>query len=85
MRGRVLSLIHVAEAVGQATGILAAGLLSSTLSLTVLLNSQAGCYLTSGLIAIGSFAAENPPTTDAPPADHGRATRRTQAEDGAPL
>ena len=54
--GRVLSLNQVAEAVGQGTGILAAGLLSGVVPLTVLLNAQAGCYLTCAAIALTSFA-----------------------------
>ena len=55
VRGRVLSLMAVAEAVGQAIGILAAGLLSSVTTLSVLLNVQAGCYLTCALIAVTAF------------------------------
>jgi MFS family permease len=54
-RGRVLSLLGVAQALGQAAGILAAGLLSATIPLTVLLNAQAGCYLTCAVVAITSF------------------------------
>ncbi len=54
--GRVLSLVNVAQALGQGIGILAAGVLSSTLPLSVLLNAQAGCYLACALIAIRSFA-----------------------------
>ena len=54
-RGRVLSLMAVAQALGQAAGILAAGLLSAVVPLTVLLNAQAGCYLASALIAIVGF------------------------------
>lgn len=56
LRGRVLSLIQVAEALGQGTGILTAGLLSSMVSLTFLLNAQAGCYLACAIVAITSFA-----------------------------
>jgi MFS family permease len=55
LRGRILSLITVAEALGQAIGILAAGLLSAITPLTVLLNAQAGCYLACALLAIGGF------------------------------
>ena len=51
-RGRVLSLMAVAQSLGQAIGIIVAGLLSTILPLTVLLNAQAGCYLASALIAI---------------------------------
>jgi MFS family permease len=54
--GRVVSLVQVAQALGQGAGILAAGLLSSLMSLTVLLNAQAGCYLTCAVIAIVGFA-----------------------------
>jgi MFS family permease len=53
--GRVLSLVAVAQALGQATGILAAGLLSAIAPLTVLLDAQAGCYLACSLIAITGF------------------------------
>ena len=55
LRGRVLSLLAVAQALGQATGILAAGLLSVITPLTVLLNAQAGCYLTCAIIATTCF------------------------------
>ena len=55
LRGRILSLVTVAQALGQAAGILAAGLLSAVTSLTVLLNAQAGCYLACALIAISGF------------------------------
>ena len=55
LRGRVLSLMAVAQALGQAAGILAAGLLSAIVSLTVLLNAQAGCYLAGALIAVIGF------------------------------
>jgi predicted MFS family arabinose efflux permease len=54
--GRVLSLIQVGEALGQGVGILTAGLLSSLISLNVLLNAQAGCYVTCALIAMAGFA-----------------------------
>jgi predicted MFS family arabinose efflux permease len=66
--GRVLSLIHVADAIGQGTGILAGGLLSGSISLTVLLNAQASCYLACGLVAITGFAAMAPPTRAEAPA-----------------
>ena len=58
--GRVVSLIQVAEALGQGAGILAAGLLSSLTSLTVLLNAQAGCYLTCAMVALIGFARHVP-------------------------
>ena len=54
--GRVLSLVAVAEALGQATGILIAGILSSTITLELLLNAQAGCYAACALIAYTSLA-----------------------------
>jgi MFS family permease len=60
LRGRILSLITVAQALGQATGILAAGLLSAITPLTVLLNAQAGCYLACALIAISGFDHHKP-------------------------
>jgi MFS family permease len=56
LRGRVLSLIAVAEALGQAAGILAAGILSGTVALELLLNAQAGCYGLCALIACTSLA-----------------------------
>jgi MFS family permease len=55
LRGRILSLLAVADAVGQASGILAAGLLSSLTSLALLLDVQAGCYLTCALVALAFF------------------------------
>jgi MFS family permease len=60
LRGRVLSLLGVAQALGQATGILAAGLLSGFVSLPVLLNLQAGCYLTCAIVAIARFDRHRP-------------------------
>jgi MFS family permease len=68
LRGRILSLITVAQALGQATGILAAGLLSALTPLTVLLNAQAGCYLACALIAISGFDHHKrmPSTANAP-------------------
>ena len=56
MRGRVFSLLGVADALGQGAGILAAGLLAGPVSLTVLLNGQAGCYLACAAIAAAGFA-----------------------------
>jgi Na+/melibiose symporter-like transporter len=58
--GRVLSLNQVAEALGQGTGILAAGLLGGAIPLTVLLNAQAGCYLMCAVIAGIGFARRAP-------------------------
>ena len=58
--GRVLSLVNVAQALGQGIGILAAGVLSSRLPLSALLNAQAGCYLTCAVIAIPGFARREP-------------------------
>jgi chromate transport protein ChrA len=55
LRGRILSLLAVAQALGQATGILAAGLLSAITPLLVLLNAQAGCYLACAIIATCCF------------------------------
>jgi MFS family permease len=60
LRGRVLSLLAVAQALGQATGILAAGLLSAIAPLTILLNLQAGCYLTCAIVAISRFDRHPP-------------------------
>jgi predicted MFS family arabinose efflux permease len=54
--GRTLSLMQAAQALGQGTGILAAGLLSASISLTALLDLQAGCYLACALVALTSFA-----------------------------
>lgn len=54
--GRVLSLIQVAQALGQGTGIVLAGLLTSTVSLTLLLNLQASCYVTCAVVAAMGFA-----------------------------
>lgn len=60
LRGRILSLLAVAEALGQATGILAAGVLSSLTSLALLLNVQAACYLACALIAFAFFIRSRP-------------------------
>jgi MFS family permease len=56
LRGRTLSLLGVAQAIGQAIGILAAGVLSSTLPLGGLLNAQAGCYAACAVIGWAMFA-----------------------------
>ena len=58
--GRVLSLLGVTEALGQGTGILLAGMLSSSVSLTLLLDAQASLYLACALVASTSFAAVHP-------------------------
>ena len=55
VRGRVLSLIQVTEALGQGTGILLAGLLGSSISLTLLLDGQASLYLACAIVAGASF------------------------------
>ena len=61
MQGRVLGLIGVAEALGQGGGILAAGLLASSVSLTALLNAQAACYLIcAAIVAAGLRTAMTP-------------------------
>jgi hypothetical protein len=58
--------VGVAQALGQATGILAAGLLSATIPLTVLLNAQAGCYFTCAIVAITSFDRRRPTLMPSP-------------------
>jgi MFS family permease len=55
LRGRILSLLAVADALGQGIGILAAGELSSFTPLAVLLNAQASCYLTCAIVALALF------------------------------
>jgi hypothetical protein len=55
VRGRVLSLIQVTEALGQGTGIVLAGLLSSSIPLTLMLDAQASVYLASAIVAAASF------------------------------
>jgi MFS family permease len=60
-RGRVLGLMGVAEALGQGGGILTAGLLAGPVSLTALLNGQAGCYLACAAIAAIGFAHPRSP------------------------
>jgi MFS family permease len=64
LRGRILSLLNVAQTLGQAVGILAAGTLSSIISLAVLLNVQASCYLACAAIAFASFGRHRPPPQD---------------------
>jgi MFS family permease len=56
VRGRVLSLLQVAQALGQGVGILAAGLLAGRVSLGLLLNLQASCYLACAGVAVLGFA-----------------------------
>ncbi len=60
VRGRVLSLLAVADALGQGTGVLLAGMLAGRLALGPLLDVQAGCYLTCALIATTTFARPAP-------------------------
>ncbi len=55
VRGRVLSLIQVTEALGQGTGIVLAGLLSSSIPLTLMLDAQASLYVASAIVAAASF------------------------------
>ncbi len=57
VRGRTLSFLGVAQSVGQALGILAAGLLSGVLGLELILNVQAACYAACAVIAFTAFAA----------------------------
>jgi len=71
LRGRILSFLTVSQALGQATGILAAGLLSAITPLLVLLNAQAGCYLACAIIATCCFdrphiTSSQPPQTPDP-------------------
>jgi predicted MFS family arabinose efflux permease len=66
--GRVLSLIHVSQALGQGTGILAAGVLSSSVPLTLLLNAQASCYVACAVVAIMGFPPIAPRTESNAPA-----------------
>lgn len=70
LRGRILSLLAVAEALGQATGILAAGVLSSLTSLTLLLNAQASCYLTCAIVALAFFVRPHPGHSGRPAGAH---------------
>ncbi len=55
--GRVLSLLAVADALGQGAGILAAGVFSGVVSLGGLLDVQAGLYLGCAGVALIGFAA----------------------------
>lgn len=73
LRGRILSLLAVADALGQAAGILAAGVLSGFISLGVLLNAQAGCYLTCAFVALALFG-KRPLTMPATPEEHTQPT-----------
>jgi predicted MFS family arabinose efflux permease len=66
--GRVLSLIQVAEALGQGAGILAAGLLAGSVSLTILLNVQASLYLACALLATLTFVQADTTTKRTAPA-----------------
>lgn len=74
VRGRVLSLVRVTEALGQGTGILVAGLLSSSISLTLMLDGQASLYLACAIVAGASFGAA--PLTGAREADRGQLAGR---------
>ena len=64
LRGRILSLLSVAQALGQAIGILTAGVLSSVLPLAALLNAQAACYATCAAVI---WIAFHPSPDHSPP------------------
>lgn len=76
VRGRILSLLSVSDALGQGAGILTAGLLSSVLPLTVLLNAQAGCYLACTAVALALFGKRQLTMPDTP----GKRTHTTGTE-----
>ena len=50
-RGRAFSALYLASSAGAAVGMLAGGLLSGPLGLSVLLNAQALLYLVGGALA----------------------------------
>jgi hypothetical protein len=50
-RGKAFAAAGVAAAVGEAAGIIAAGVLGASISVVVLLNAQGALYLLAGLIA----------------------------------
>jgi MFS family permease len=52
-RGRVFAAFGLASAVGQALGIIVAGILGDRLGVVLLLNVQAALYLAGGLVALG--------------------------------
>lgn len=70
--GRVLSLTQVAQAVGQGAGIIVAGLLATEVSLAVLLNAQAACYLACAAVALAGFSRPASRPGGTPPASHRR-------------
>ncbi len=64
-RGRVFSALGLADSAGQATGMLAAGVLSPALGLMTMLDIQGGLYLAAGAMAargMVSAAVKYPPT-----------------------
>src|SRR5262249_23218476 len=55
-RGKVFAIARVAASVGEATGMIAAGVLGDRFGLTAVLDAQAALYLVAGVIAAASTA-----------------------------
>jgi MFS family permease len=68
-RGRVFAAFGVASALGQAIGMIGAGLLGDRLGVLPLLNTQAALYLLAGVLALVTLAAAGPRRTAAPGPD----------------
>jgi MFS family permease len=68
-RGRVLSTVLVADAVAQATGTLAAGLLADAVGLLPLLEAHAALIAVAGLAGLRLLAAPRRPVAQQHPAD----------------
>lgn len=65
-RGRVFAAFGAAFALGQAVGMLAAGILGDRLGAVPLLDVQAICYLAGGVAAVAGTADAGPPRPDCP-------------------
>jgi MFS family permease len=71
-RGRVFAAVGAAFGIGQAVGMVAAGILGDRLGTVPLLNAQAICFLVGGVAALAGMAdvaSSPPPDRPADPAD----------------
>ena len=80
-RGKVFAAVGVAASVGEAMGLLAAGVLGDPLGIVTVLNAQAGLYVVAGLLAAFWLAAPTArakrPACESPSIASGRKDQKT--------